>query len=277
MRISKRSRISKPTRRFPSSQSKVTPCKAIRKPAASKLSYGKLSNRALFVHYYNCGYLYFLAYRKRVSSPFNVHSSLTRSAGYIYHEIMEMKFRGKWNWQDTFAYALKRSNFTQVVKAMATRDQGVYPSWAQEKIRERVMFGLEKTRTSQYKHYLESLTNVETEATRDLLGAHFYIRVDGVGLFDNQRFILDYKLSKSSSHKDNNQLLYYSFLIPAQFGLFYYVMDDTMIKVDFTKEVRRRTLKAIMQIVDGINREKWLPNRKYCSKCYLRDVCDKRE
>lgn len=277
MKISGRSRIVKPQRRFPASKSKVSPRGVIKASAASKLSYGRLSNRALFVCYYSCPYLYYLVYKKRLHAPFNVYSSWARSAGYIYHEIMEMKFNGKWSWQETFGFALKRSSFGKVMKAMATRDQGEYPAWAKEKIRERVLFGLEKTRTSQHKHYLEALTHVEVEATRELLGARFYVRVDGIGNYENLRFILDYKLSKSSSHKDDHQLLYYSFLIPSHYGLFYYVMDDCLIKVEFTKEARRKTLMAIMKIIGGLNKRDYTPNKGHCSRCYLKDVCDNRK
>lgn len=249
--------------------------KIISTAKAPELSKGRFSNRSLFVHYYRCPYLYFLTYKARVRPVFNQYSELYRLAGYIYHELMDQKFKRGWSWAELLRVGMDRAVIHPAVTRAAKKAGGFFSAHIEEKLKERVMQGLLLTSKSKYLNILESGIESETEAVRVMLGAHFYCRIDLLGRENGNRFILDYKLSKFKS-LDPEQLLYYSFMVPASYGYYYYVFSDTLVKVSFDREARRRVLETINKIIEGINREDYTPDHSHCSHCYLKDKCGHR-
>lgn len=241
---------------------------------ASKLSHGRFSNRALFVHYFKCPYLYFLSYKARVKPVFNQYSEMYRLAGYIYHELMDKKFKLKWSWDQIFKMGLDQSALHPIITKMAKQNGGVFSTRIEQQIKERVMQGLILTSHSKHSRILEAGIVSESESTRVMLGADFYCRIDLLGLENGKKFILDYKLSKFKGVVDPTQLLYYSFMIPAHYGYYYYVMDDMLVKVDFSRENRRKVLETVDKVVKGILRQDYSPNKAECSKCYLKGKCN---
>lgn len=249
--------------------------KIIQTAKAPELSKGRFSNRSLFVHYFNCPYLYFLTYKARVKPVFNQYSELYRLAGYIYHELMDQKFKRGWSWNELLRIGMDKAVIHPAITKAAKRAGGFFSAHIEQKIKERVMEGLLITSKSKYASLLESGIASESEATRTMLGANFYCRIDLLGREGQCKFILDYKLSKFKSLAPT-QLLYYSFMIPASYGYYYYVMSDTLVKVDFDRAARRKVLETINRVIKGINGEDYTPDKSHCRHCYLKDRCGHR-
>lgn len=193
--------------------------------------------------------------------------SLARTRGSVFHRLMELKIKEKWDWPTTYK---------MLARVTASIRDEFEPGEVSTDELKQVLLELApvvmRLPKSSFLLHMEGIKKAEKKLRGEMNGHVLVGRTDANGEVPEETYYIDWKLG-NAPQSASRQLAFYHLIEPVDAAYTFNPMSGIVKKARLGARRMQDLRGEVLRLIDGIESRDFSKNHKGCSYCYYQEVC----